>query len=72
LAGRDDEVARVDLLIRYLEIGQAEWSPLITRLRGVGKTVLLNHFLIPAEKWNEQFASTRRRSRRITLAITDR
>ncbi len=42
--GRDDQVATFDLLLQRLLDGRSEQSMMITGLRGVGKTVLLNEF----------------------------
>lgn len=50
LAGRKDEIDQVDLLMRRVESGRPEKSLLITGLRGVGKTVLLNRFRDAAEE----------------------
>jgi Cdc6-like AAA superfamily ATPase len=44
LTGRDEELERFRLLIGRLQAGRHEKSMLITGLRGVGKTVLLNTF----------------------------
>lgn len=44
LAGRDDEMAAFKLLIGRLSAGRPQQSLLLTGLRGVGKTVLLNRF----------------------------
>jgi AAA ATPase domain len=44
LTGRDAELERFRVLIGRLEAGRHEKSMLITGLRGVGKTVLLNTF----------------------------
>lgn len=49
LAGRDRELEQIDVLMQRLEAGRHEKSLLITGLRGVGKTVLLNRFLVMAE-----------------------
>jgi len=50
LAGRDAEMAKINLLMRRVEAGRSERSLLITGLRGVGKTVLLNRFREQAEE----------------------
>lgn len=42
LVGRDAEVESFDILLERLERGRAEQSMIITGLRGVGKTVLLD------------------------------
>ncbi|MHB1171018.1 MAG: AAA family ATPase [Lacisediminihabitans sp.] len=44
LVGRDDQLASFGLLLARLARGRAEQSMIITGLRGVGKTVLLNEF----------------------------
>lgn len=44
LAGRDDQLASFDLLLKRLQIGRTEQSMIVTGLRGVGKTVLLGEF----------------------------
>lgn len=49
LVGRDDQVAGFDLLLARLEDRYVEQSMIITGLRGVGKTVLLNEFRQRAE-----------------------
>lgn len=53
LAGREDQTSTFALLIARLALGYTEQSMIITGLRGVGKTVLLNAFRITAEdeKW---------------------
>jgi hypothetical protein len=49
LVGRDDQLETFDLLLARLLDGYAEQSMIITGLRGVGKTVLLNEFRTRAE-----------------------
>jgi len=49
LAGREDDLARFDLLLARLSRGRTEQSMVITGLRGVGKTVLLGAFRTAAE-----------------------
>ena len=44
LAGRDAQVEAFNLLLQRLLLGRSEKSMIITGLRGVGKTVLLNTF----------------------------
>ena len=44
LAGRDREIACMDVVIRRAEHGFVSQSIVLTGLRGVGKTVLLNDF----------------------------
>ena len=49
LVGRDEQVESFDILLERLERGYAEQSMIITGLRGVGKTVLLDVFREKAE-----------------------
>ena len=42
LAGRDDELAAFDVVLERVARGRPERSLVLTGLRGVGKTVLLN------------------------------
>ena len=49
LVGRDDQLETFDLLLARLLDGFAEQSMIITGLRGVGKTVLLNEFRTRAD-----------------------
>jgi hypothetical protein len=49
LVGRDDQLDSFDLLLARLLDGYPEQSMIITGLRGVGKTVLLNEFRARAE-----------------------
>jgi len=56
LTGRDDQIERFALLLDRLSIGRPERSMLITGLRGVGKTVLLNRFEGMAEERGWQAA----------------
>lgn len=49
LVGRDEQIESFDVLLERLENGYAEQSMLITGLRGVGKTVLLDVFREKAE-----------------------
>jgi hypothetical protein len=44
LIGRDDQTQSFEVLLRRLQRGRSEQSMIITGLRGVGKTVLLNRF----------------------------
>lgn len=44
VVGRDDQLQSFDVLLRRLTRGKTEQSMIITGLRGVGKTVLLNQF----------------------------
>nr|WP_221189288.1 ATP-binding protein [Microbacterium proteolyticum] len=44
MIGRDDQTASFEVLLRRLQRGRSEQSMIITGLRGVGKTVLLNRF----------------------------
>jgi hypothetical protein len=52
LVGRDDQLANFDLLLSRLTEGYTEQSMIITGLRGVGKTVLLNEFRARADGSN--------------------
>lgn len=49
LVGRDPQIESFDILLERLENGYAEQSMIITGLRGVGKTVLLDVFREKAE-----------------------
>jgi hypothetical protein len=49
LAGRDEEIENFKILLGRLRDGRSEQSQIITGLRGVGKTVLLNTFENQAE-----------------------
>lgn len=51
LAGRDAEIERFDVLLGRLARGASSQSQIITGLRGVGKTVLLNRFREVAEQY---------------------
>src|SRR5262245_31095607 len=44
LTGRDREIQAFRILLERVRLGRPEKSLLVTGLRGVGKTVLLNHF----------------------------
>lgn len=50
LTGRDAELARFDVLLDRLWRGHSAQSQIVTGLRGVGKTVLLNRFRELAEE----------------------
>jgi hypothetical protein len=52
LVGRDAQIESFDILLERLENGYAEQSMIITGLRGVGKTVLLDVFREKAEDRN--------------------
>ena len=52
LVGRDAELESFEVLLARLESGYSEQSMIITGLRGVGKTVLLDVFCEKAEKRN--------------------
>lgn len=52
LVGRDAQIESFDILLERLERGYAEKSMIITGLRGVGKTVLLDVFREKAEDRN--------------------
>lgn len=49
MVGRDELLERFDVLLARLGAGRAEQSMVITGLRGVGKTVLLNEFRARSE-----------------------
>lgn len=49
LVGRDGQIESFDILLERLENGYAEQSMIVTGLRGVGKTVLLDVFREQAE-----------------------
>lgn len=44
LVGRDDELQTFDIAVQRLALGRSARSMMLTGLRGVGKTVLLNEF----------------------------
>jgi hypothetical protein len=50
LTGRDEEIESFRILLARLRAGRSEKSMLVTGLRGVGKTVLLNTFEAIAEE----------------------
>src|SRR5436190_1801555 len=50
LAGRDQELAKIDVLLRSVRHGAPQRSLMLYGLRGVGKTVLLNAAEESAEK----------------------
>lgn len=50
LVGRDRELESMEVAVRRLAIGRFERSMLLTGLRGVGKTVLLNEFGLIAQR----------------------
>jgi AAA ATPase domain len=52
LVGRDAQIESFEVLLERLENGYAEQSMIITGLRGVGKTVLLDVFREKAERRN--------------------
>ncbi len=52
LVGREEQIEKFDVLLERLENGYAEQSMIITGLRGVGKTVLLDVFREKAEDRN--------------------
>jgi hypothetical protein len=82
LAGREEELAHFELLLGRLERGRPERSMLVSGLRGVGKTVLLNTFedMALQRGWFPSFAEIRhdtelrslmaRMSRRALLAMS--
>jgi putative ribosome biogenesis GTPase RsgA len=49
LAGRDDELAYFEELLAQLQAGGTQKHLILTGLRGVGKTVLLNEFEFDCE-----------------------
>lgn len=53
LIGRDDQTDDFKILLKRLARGRSEQSMIITGLRGVGKTVLLNRFveIATTERW---------------------
>lgn len=57
LTGRDAEIEAFRVLLQRLRAGKPEKSMMITGLRGVGKTVLLNTFEAMAE--SEEFCSAK-------------
>jgi hypothetical protein len=82
LTGRDDELRALNVLLARLRLGRPEKSLIVTGLRGVGKTVLLNTFEAIAEDagfvtaktevtHDTDFAATMARlTRRLLLAIS--
>ena len=50
IAGRDELEARFNLLLARIEDGRSEQAMIVTGLRGVGKTVLLEQFRREAER----------------------
>jgi hypothetical protein len=62
LAGRDAEITQFDTLLGRLQRGNAERSIIVSGLRGVGKTVLLNEFEQRAEGHGWGYASLEARS----------
>src|SRR5262245_15927868 len=58
LTGRDEEIRRFRVLLERLRRGRSDKSLMITGLRGVGKTVLLNHFRDVAETAGFKTAET--------------
>lgn len=53
LTGRDGQIGDFQVLLKRLERGRSEQSMIVTGLRGVGKTVLLNRFveIATAAEW---------------------
>lgn len=53
LMGRDSQIGDFQTLLKRLSRGRSEQSMIVTGLRGVGKTVLLNRFLeiATSERW---------------------
>src|SRR6266508_4070029 len=60
LTGRDEEIEAFRILLARLKLGRPEKSMLITGLRGVGKTVLLNTFEAIAEETGFRTAKSER------------
>lgn len=58
LSGRDEQLETFRVLLKRLELGRPEKSMIITGLRGVGKTVLLNTFEGIAEETGFKTAKT--------------
>ncbi|MFN2610512.1 MAG: ATP-binding protein [Actinomycetota bacterium] len=58
LTGRDDQLETFRILLQRLRLGRPEKSMIITGLRGVGKTVLLNTFENIAEEAEFRTAKT--------------
>lgn len=58
LAGRDDQIQAFRILLERVRLGRSEKSLLVTGLRGVGKTVLLNTFRDLAESAGFKTAET--------------
>ena len=54
LVGRDPVLEQARILLGRIKLGKPEKSLLLTGLRGVGKTVLLNEIKRLAEKYNYQ------------------
>ena len=44
LVGRDDEIEAMDIALQRMRLGRDGRSQMLTGLRGVGKTVMLNEF----------------------------
>ncbi len=59
LAGRDRELAQFDVVLERIARGRPERSLVLTGLRGVGKTVLLDAFkpLAMREHWAWVFSA---------------
>ena len=53
LVGRDEHLERMSVAVQRLTAGRAERSVILTGLRGVGKTVLLNEFgrIAETQRW---------------------
>ena len=69
IAGRDAELAQLGSIVTQLTAGGTEQHVLITGLRGVGKTVLLNEFehLAQDAGWPAETKEVGRRSSVTTL-----
>lgn len=61
LAGRDDIVQKVAIALARIRLGRPAKSVLVVGLRGVGKTVLLDHLIANAD--SEGFLTTRAEAR---------
>lgn len=69
LAGRDLELQQFDTLLGRLERGNPERSMIISGLRGVGKTVLLNELELHAEQHEWGHASLEARSSALDIRV---
>jgi hypothetical protein len=67
LAGRDAEISQFDTLLGRLERGNPERSMIVSGLRGVGKTVLLNEFEERADARGWGYASLEARANELDV-----